>query len=341
MSLFKKEKNIKKILKKEPLRLHWDVEDPFFFASYHSDDYPHGNNQQAPPINEIAGRNLGRDYKKIYGFRMFHGKVVPGFPLHTHWGYETVTIPEKGFIDHFDNLGNQGRYGRGDVQWISAGNFYEHNEMYPLVSQTERNPNEILQIMINLPNKSKGSDPEIKTMWSEKIPIVNKENVSIKIIAGRFENIHALSPNDVSWAADSKNNVNILKIVMSPGSKITLPAISSTLNRNLYFVEGSTVKFDNNEFEYSYRFKLPGNEIIEFENGDKEGTYWLLEGEPIGEKNVSYGPVLLDSTKAVRSAMNTIREKELKEWPWDIVDKTQPLGSERFIRYADGREEKP
>lgn len=69
------------ILKRSAAPMHWDVEDPFLFASHHEDDYPHGNRHLAPPLEEIGGRNLGRDYQMRFGFRMYHGKVVPGFPI--------------------------------------------------------------------------------------------------------------------------------------------------------------------------------------------------------------------------------------------------------------------
>jgi len=334
------------VIKTQHLKLHWDTEDPFVFVSHHEDDYPKGNAQQAPPLSEIGGRNLGRDYKKIYGFRMYNGKVVPGFPMHAHWGYETVTIPELGFIDHFDSLGNEGRFGFGDIQWVSAGSMYLHDEMYPLAYDDRRNPNNITQIMINLPLKDKGSEPEVRTLWSENIPIVNGKDgsgkeYSVKIIAGSFEGKHALPPNSISWAADRKNNVRILLIKMSPGSSMTLPAVSPTINRNLYFTEGSTVKFDGEELKVSQRFKLKGEEDITFTNGDSDGIYWLLEGEPIGEKMSSFGPVILDNDKSVRDAMNYIRKNEFEMWPWDLIDKFHPKGTERFIRFSDGREERP
>ena len=334
------------IIKTQHLQLHWDTEDPFVFASHHTDDYPKGNAQQAPPLSEIGGRNLGRDYKKFYGFRMYHGKVVPGFPMHAHWGYETVTIPEVGFIDHFDSLGNEGRYGFGDVNWVSAGGMYLHDEMYPLAYDDRRNPNDITQIMINLPLKDKGSDPEVRMMWSEDIPIINGKDEngkdhSVKVIAGSFGGKDALPPNSVSWAANKMNNVRILLIRMSPESKITIPAVSSEINRNLYFAEGSKVKFNDEEFEVSQRFKLKGDEDVTFTNGDTEGTYWLLEGKPIGKKMSSFGPVILENDKSVRDAMNHIRKNEFEKWPWDLIDKFHPKGTERFIRFSDGREERP
>jgi len=340
MSLFKKNKT-GPVIKTWPLQLHWDTEDPFIFVSHHCDNYPKGNAQQAPPLKEISGRNLGRDYKERFGFRMYNGKVVPGFPLHAHWGYETITIPELGFIDHFDCLGNQGRYGFGYVHWLTAGSRYQHNEMYPLAYSDKENPNDITQIMINLPLKNKGTKPEFKMMWSEKIPIIRGEGYSVKIIAGSFNGIEALAPSDISWAADPKHHVNIMLIKMIPNSKITLPAISTVVNRNLYFITGNTITIGKETIEYSKRIKLDGNTDICITNGDKDSTLWFLEGEPIKEKTVSFGPVNLETEKEVRIAIDTIRKEEFKNWPWDVIDKAQPIGTERFVRYADGTEEHP
>jgi len=334
------------VIKTQHLKLHWDTEDPFAFASHHTDDYPKGNAQQAPPLREITGRNLGRDYSKTLGFRMYHGKVVPGFPMHAHWGYETVTIPEVGFIDHFDSLGNQGRYGFGDVQWVSAGGMYLHDEMYPLAYDDRPNPNDITQIMINLPLKDKGTDPAVKMMWSENIPIVEGKDgagkeYSVKVIAGNFGGKDAIPPNEISWATAKEHNVRILLIRMSPGAEVTLPAVSPTVNRNLYFVKGGTVRLGEEGYESLQRFKLDGNADVKIVNGDSDGTYWLLEGEPIGEKMSSFGPVILDSDKSVREAMNYIRNNEFDSWPWDLIDKFHPKGTERFFSSSDGSEERP
>ncbi|MDR1954506.1 MAG: pirin family protein [Candidatus Methanoplasma sp.] len=334
------------VIKTQHLQLHWDTDDPFVFASHHTDDYPKGNAQQAPPLQEISGRNLGRDYKKVFGFRMYHGKVVPGFPMHAHWGYETVTIAEKGLIDHFDSLGNLGRFGFGDVQWVSAGSMYLHDEMYPLAYDDRPNPNDITQIMINLPLKDKGSPPEVRTMWAENIPVVKGKDeggleYSVKIIAGSFGGAEALPPNTVSWAAEKDHHVRILLIKMSPGSKVTLPAVSPSANRNLYFIGGRTVSFGDEEYEVSLRFKLKADEDVTITNGDSDGIYWLLEGEPIGEKMSSFGPVILDSDKSVRDAMVRIRKEEFDHWPWDLVDKFHPKGTGRFIGFSDGVEERP
>jgi len=328
------------IIKVQPIGMHWDTEDPFVFVSHHRDDYPQGNAQQAPPLAEIGGRSLGRDYKEVFGFRMYHGKVVPGFPLHAHWGYETITLSEKGFIDHFDSLGNQGRYGYGDMQWISAGSLYVHNEMYPLAFSDKRNPNDITQIMLNLPLKDKGSEPDVKTIWSENIPVHQSDGCTVKIITGRFMEMESLPPNNISWASDKNNHVRILRIRLDPDAKISLPSIPADINRNLYLTEGNEIMINKESFESPKRFKLVSDEVT-IVNGKAESILWLLEGRPIKEKMSSFGPIILDTDKNVREALNVIRKEELSRWSWGLVDRTQPKDTGRFFRDRDGKEELP
>ena len=330
----------RKPFKTSGLGMHWDTEDPFIFASHHEDDYPHGNRQQAPPLNEISGRNLGRDYTQRLGFRMYHGKVVPGFPMHAHWGYETVTLAEKGYVDHFDTEGIQGRFGFGDVQWVSASSKYEHCEMYPLVNQEDRNPNDITQIMVNLPLEMKNQPNSVNTVWSGDVPVVSGDGWEAKVICGRFGGREAESPCSASYARTS-NGVRILRIRMDPGSSMEIDPAADGAKRNLYFVSGDKARVCGTEVDFYTRMKFSDLGGFTMENGDAESVFWLLEGRPIGQKMASYGPVYLEDLKDVRRALDEIRRNEFLEWPWDIIDKAQPLGTERFIRYADGTESKP
>lgn len=326
-------------MRQDPLNLHWDTEDPFTFVSHHEDDYPHGNRQQAPPLGEIGGRNLGRDYQKRLGFRMYHGKVVPGFPKHAHWGYETVTLPAIGYIDHFDTAENQGRFGFGDVQWVCASSKYEHCEMYPLVNQEDRNPNDITQIFINIPLEDKNKENSLATVWKEDSIHIVEDGYDAHLICGEFKGRRTESPNELSWTRG--HFVRIIRLVMEPGSTFILDPAPSNANRNIYFVSGDKATMLGTEVEYSYRIKAAPDCEFPIVNGEKESVIWILEGEPIGQKMFSFGPVMLGSEKEVRDAMNDIRAHDLTNWPFDVVDKAQPLGTERFLRYGDGTESKP
>lgn len=69
----------------------------------------------------------------------------------------TATI--DGLIDHSDSLGNAGRYGHGDLQWMTAGKGVVHGEMFPLINDKTPNHTKFFQIWLNLPAKSKMVDP--------------------------------------------------------------------------------------------------------------------------------------------------------------------------------------
>ena len=94
----------------------------------------------------------------------------PGFPAHPHRGFETVTYVRRGVIDHSDSLGAAARFGRGDVQWLTAGRGIQHAEMFPLLADDRPNPLELFQIWLNLPAERKLVDPSFTMLWGRDVP---------------------------------------------------------------------------------------------------------------------------------------------------------------------------
>src|SRR5690554_248133 len=150
--------NEKMISNIKPLQFTWETKDPFLFCVHHLDHYPPGNERMGPAAS-LEGRQLGQDFTGKDGWRMYHGKTVPGFPAHPHRGFETVTVVLNGFIDHSDSAGAAARYGNGDVQWMSAGQGLQHSEMFPLLNSDKDNTLELFQIWLNLPGDKKYSAP--------------------------------------------------------------------------------------------------------------------------------------------------------------------------------------
>ena len=142
----------KSIIRIRDLGFQWKTNNPFLFCVHHKDAYPRGNGEMGPDAS-LAGRRIGNDFTVKDGWRMYHGRLIPGFPQHPHRGFETITIVLEGLVDHADSLGAAGRYGHGDIQWMTAGAGIQHCEMFPLVNQDRDNPLELFQIWLNLPKK--------------------------------------------------------------------------------------------------------------------------------------------------------------------------------------------
>ncbi|MCB0787870.1 MAG: pirin family protein, partial [Flavobacteriales bacterium] len=190
-----KEEVIKKI---KPLGFQWETQDPFIFCVHHEDFFPEGNERMGPKTG-LEGRQLGQDFIIKDGYRMYHGRQVPGFPGHPHRGFETITLVRKGFVDHSDSAGATARYGNGDVQWMTAAKGLQHAEMFPLLHEDRPNTMELFQIWLNLPRKSKMLEPHFKMLWSEQIPkkTVQDEqgrNIYLEVIAGKLQGETAPAP---------------------------------------------------------------------------------------------------------------------------------------------------
>ena len=134
------------VIQQRSLGFTWETSDPFLLCVHHDDAYPLGNAQLGPNAS-LAGRDIGQDFAGKDGWRMYHGRTIPGFPSHPHRGFETVTIVRKGFIDHADSLGAAARFGDGDVQWLTAGRGVVHSEMFPLLRPDQTNPLELFQMV--------------------------------------------------------------------------------------------------------------------------------------------------------------------------------------------------
>lgn len=337
-------KNNESILEINSIGFQWEMENPFIFCAHHNDAFPKGNKNQGPDVS-LSGRNIGSDFSNKDGFSMYHGDIVPGFPMHPHRGFETVTIVLKGVIDHFDSLKAHGRYSNGDVQWLTTGKGCQHCEMFPLVNQDKDNPLELFQVWLNLPKKDKFCEPNYKMLWAEDIPVFdvvdeNNNKSTIKLISGNFEGRVGLEPTPNSWAFDKNNKVGIVLIKMYPNAKLTIPKGTKTMSRNLYFYQGEgSIEIENKNIPSSNRVRLNAEFETQITNKYKESFILLLEGERIDEPVVQYGPFVMNTQEEIYQAIQDYRETEFGGWHWERTDPVHPINSGRFAIYIDGKEE--
>ena len=193
--------------------------------------------------------------------------------------------------------------------------------------------------MINLPLKDKNTPVEITTVWKEDVAVTEGEGWKATILAGTLNGITAKVPHSTSWAADPAHHVRIFKLDMEPGAKFLLePCEAGT--RNVYITE-TGAKVAGKEYPAGTRLKMRPDMEAEIEMLSEPSEVWILEGDPIGEKQCQWGPVVLGTDAEVRKANNEVREKEMEHWDWEYVNQKQPLGTPRFYRAADGTESRP
>lgn len=335
--------------------------DPFLFCVYHKDAYPEG------PIHktmEAPYPGNGHDFDPDKPYRMYHGIRIPGFPQHPHRGFETITATIEGIIDHADSVGNAGRYGQGDVQWMTAGKGVVHGEMFPLVNIDEPNHTRFFQIWLNLPKKNKMVDPSFAMFWANDIPKYQSDDGKVKVTTwfgdyflendkGQEEctsstdkKINVPPPN--SWASDPSNDVAVIHITLFPGGSMVLPPSHvKGVNRSLYLVEG----YDLDGGIYVGGQPIQGKVVLDMDpdhpveisvpatsssSHDATGgsttccELLMLQGRPIQEPIAQHGPFVMNTWAEISQAFDDYSRTKFGGWPWPSDEMVFPQEKGRF-----------
>lgn len=320
--------------------------DPFLFCVYHKDKYPAGNEaMEAPRMGN------GMDFNPTADYRMYHGDTIPGFPKHGHRGFETLTATMTGLIDHADSVGNAGRYGEGDLQWMTAGEGVVHSETFPLLETTKPNPLRFFQIWLNLPKKSKMVKPGFAMFWAPDVPQWQSEDSLASVTVWAGNNYFGVETNNApppdSWAADPANDVGVMHITVQPGGKMTLPAANTgkAVSRTLFYVEGGNklMKVDGEAIPERSLVKVQPDTEIDLEmdaSAPAAGEFLLLQGKPIAEPVAQHGPFVMNTQSEIEQAFMDYRRTQFGGWPWPREDMVFDRDKKRFA-LVNGKETSP
>lgn len=297
-----------------------------------------------PDPSYLKGRHMGQDFIIKDGFRMYHGQTVPGFPGHPHRGFETITVVREGMVDHADSTGAAGRYGNGDVQWMTAGKGVQHSEMFPLLDTENDNPMELFQIWLNLPKRSKMVEPHFKMLWSESIPVIEKKNgeelqATIEVLAGSFEESSAPTAPPDSWANPKENEVSVLNIQLEANSTFELPAATEGVNRTLYYYQGNGMTINDQEIPNYHAADVDEKQALKLKNGPEISKILVLQGKPINEPVVQHGPFVMNTRQEIQEAFEDYHATQFGGWPWSKYDQVHDRKKGRFALHSDGTEE--
>ena len=227
---------------------------------------------------------------------MYHGKTVPGFPGHPHRGFETVTVVRKGLVDHADSLGAAGRYGNGDVQWMTAASGILHKEYHEESYSKKGGPFQMVQLWVNLPAKYKMTAPKYQSVTHSEMANFELPNQKgkIEVIAGDYQG--------VKGSASTFTEIELYNLRLKAGAKANLET-PAHFNTALLVIEGSiivngTEKATTNQMVH---FAHEGNAInIE---ASEDAVVLYLSGDPINEPIAQYGPFLMNKPEELQQAI--------------------------------------
>ena len=143
----------------------------------------------------------------------------------------------------------------------------------------------------------------------------------------------------VGIASDS--DVAIWSIRTAAGASWTLPSASAGTRRTLYFFEGSSLRVADEMVRSHAGIEVAGDVEVRLEAGDAETEILLLQGRPIAETVVQYGPFVMNSRAEVERAMADYRRTRFGGWPWPSDAPVHARDAGVFAKHADGRVEKP
>jgi redox-sensitive bicupin YhaK (pirin superfamily) len=243
---------------------------------------------------------------------------LAGFPWHPHRGIETITYVLAGTVEHGDSLGNRGRLGAGDVQWMTAGSGILHQEM-PQGDDDGRMHG--FQLWANLPASLKMTRPRYQDVAATDVPeVIDDDGTRVRVIIGEFWGRRG--PVE-GIAADPR----YLDVFVPPGKRKTLPVEMGRQGFAYVFAgEGSfrdasaprgvateTVTADGLSPDKSE--SIGNRSLILFDRGDEvavqagdEGIRFLLvSGKPIEEPVAWYGPIVMNTEDQLRQAYAELR----------------------------------
>ena len=216
-----------------------------------------------------------------------------GFPDHPHRGFETVTYMIAGAFTHRDSKGHEGRLTAGSVQWMTAGRGIIHSEMPEQTDGLAWG----YQLWLNLPAKLKMTEPKYQDLPSEKLPVVEKGGIRVKVLAGEYGG--AKSPGQ-SFIPFTYLDVNL-----EPGAIFNL-AVPEDQNTFIYVIEGKAKTGSDSEPSYvkeSFLGAFGEGDSVRFQPADGNPVHLLFaSAQKLNEPVVRGGPFVMNTMGELKQA---------------------------------------
>ena len=226
---------------------------------------------------------------------------IRGFPMHPHRGIETVTYMLRGFVEHKDSIGNAGRIGPGDVQWMTSGRGIMHEEM------PQPGPGGMagFQLWVNLPARLKMTQPRYQEVPSARIPEVKRgDGTRVRVIAGEVDGVTGAV---TEIAADPE----YLDVYLPAGVTFSQP-VPRGHAAFAYVFEGEGAfgvgEDDHGTSAVSPRLLVLGDgDVVTVRAAAKPVWFLLVSGKPLHEPIARYGPFVMNTREEIQQALDDLR----------------------------------
>ncbi len=218
-----------------------------------------------------------------------------GVGPHPHRGFETVTIAFQGSVAHHDSTGQGGVIGPGDVQWMTAASGILHREYHEASYARRGGPMQMAQIWVNLPRAHKMDPPGYQALTADRMGLAKLPDGKgvVRVIAGEHDGVRG--------PAKTFTPVRLFDVSLAKGGRadFSFPERENTallVMKGEVLVNGREAKTDD--------FVLFENEgeLVSIE-AVSEAQLLLLNGEPIDEPVVSYGPFVMNTRQEIAQAI--------------------------------------
>lgn len=207
---------------------------------------------------------------------------------HPHAGIEVISYLFEGGVAHRDSKGLKGELNALDAQYINAGRGMIHAEQ-PTSGRHG------LQLWTSLPADKKLMEPSYQEYHSDKIPEFNKDQATIRVIAGHLEGHNGPIQTQTT---------NLLAHVRLPANQsVTLDVDEKSAEElGIYVVIGQLALPDGSKLGSESIAVLSTGNSVTLTASDADVELVLLGGDTIKDNIIFDGPFVMDTEERIVQA---------------------------------------
>lgn len=244
----------------------------------------------------VLGHGTVEEYDPILMLDSFDSTnpddYTAGFPMHPHRGIETISYVYRGQMVHRDSLGHEDAIADGEVQWMTAGSGILHEEKLPA---SERMLG--VQLWLNLPAKSKMTDPAYHSIKNPEIEEIAFEGGKLRLLAGQYK--------DRKGFLSKYLPLDYYDIHLDPNASIV---IDTEKDRSvMVFTLAGDAYIGDELVKEKTAAKLTEGDSVAIKAPDKSVQVLLMSSVSLGEPVAWGGPIVMNTRKELQKAFDDLR----------------------------------